>query len=316
MTLTYQYDQASQGTYLQSESQSFLLDPKIFVKDLTAQTVIFTHLNNATIDYLTNPSEQIFYLSQPLFTLIQKAHTDGLLARSLTNNWKMMPTKYPFMLGEVQFQFFNNDDYYYGAGVLLFTQQDGPQFGYCDTFESKGLHKNRIKKWKKAFKAAELDVLLLGQSLKNQKPTMGFKPYLKELTAQLTKQIPLEIALSPFNPPMISEINQIAKNANRQLILSPKMARLLNHFDPWTVYYTTENINGAENLQVVSAKEITAHPENYLVQSALINLADAIQLTTPITVDGLTIMQNQGLSESQLVEFINYINAKETHILD
>ena len=111
---------------------------------------------------------------------------------------KIIPYTFAQMFDDISVTALSNDDGFFGSYVLLF--DDGQQkIGYAPRFITQGWHKKRLKKWKKAFKDAQLTQLIL--SSKITQPASQALPDLSHYQQVLMADKPQDLLIkgNPFS---------------------------------------------------------------------------------------------------------------------
>ncbi len=182
------------------------------------------------------------------------------------------------------------------GAVSLLLEHEGKALGYTGRFITRGAHKKRIKKWKKAFQTAKLDLLLLDSAALQTSEvfvsnTKKFKRFLTDLSPT---DLPA-LKLSKLAPEEILEYQEIAKQAGRTLLLAPDLAilaKLLFPFDDFTAITST-------NLKLAEEK-----PEKFIMQAEMTKQATVVYNKDSIK-DIDVIAADQ--SESELKEVVHVI---------
>lgn len=276
--------------------QTIRLDPKENVASTAEDIYLFTHLSTDLLQILADKRRKnLVYLPQMLLKQLQKLVQAGFIRPLNFRKIKCYPYNYPVQIADLWVTAFPSDDGLNGA-VSLLLEHEGKAFGYTGRFITRGAHKKRIKKWKKAFQTAKLDLLLLDSAALQTSEvfvsnTKKFKRFLANLS---TTDLPA-LKLSELAPEEILEYQEIAKQAGRTLLLAPDLAilaKLLFPFDDFTAATPT-------NLKLATEK-----PEKFIIQAGIAK-QDTIIYNKDSIKDIDVIAADQ--SESELKEVVHVI---------
>lgn len=273
--------------------------------------VILTHLDFDTLDLLANYSNASpIFMSFELFKLIQKLIKVGLL-QHVQADLKILPYNFPTKLGDIQIFAFSNDDGQFGSLALTAQSHQG-SLGYCDSFYSRGNHKKRIKKWKKAFREKQVDTLVLGSKIasfpgqKNVLSENGMQEMLQKFISKNPPDQPLTALLSPFDPERLHRYDKTAKQNDRPIIWDKNYLQLLQAFYPFDEFFSATKLpNQAQSIVVQIEQSQQLKKFTTFLDPALLH---------PNSVDiiGLIYQKNLcALSQADLNEFVSYVAARQ-----
>lgn len=257
---------------------------------------MFTHLSTDLLQILADKRRKnLVYLPQMLLKQLQKLVQAGFIRPLNFRKIKCYPYNYPVQISDLWVTAFPSDDGLNGA-VSLLLEHEGKALGYTGRFITRGAHKKRIKKWKKAFQTAKLDLLLLDSAALQTSEV--FVSNTKKFKRFLTNLSPTDLPalkLSKLAPEEILEYQEIAKQAGRTLLLAPDLAilaKLLFPFDDFTAITPT-------NLKLAEEK-----PEKFIMQAEMTKQATVVYNKDSIK-DIDVIAADQ--SESELKEVVHVI---------
>lgn len=290
-TITADIFSTPQGTTITTPTGQIILDPQRGADCSQAKLIIITSLTIDSVLFDPQPLPCPLYVSQELFTLLQKLAATDLLP-PLKHHLKIIPYTYPLYHDGWAITVKANEDGLYGALVLLLTGPDQQKIGYCFRFDQGGIHNKRIKKWKKWLKASNISYLLLGQSMFSNEPTplmtyRGWQKHLTKLLAATTTTTTFAI-----NPWKIDQLLQLAKTAQQHhfnVTWQPQLA-------PVIAYYQAHSFVAPENI---------AEPTANLVQVTTQPDWDFRQQTSPNILNQLAI-QPQQLGPADQQQFMTY----------
>ena len=271
----------NEGSICLESKQTIILDPKEKVAFTTGDVYLFTHLSTDLLRILADKRRKnLVYLPQMLLKQLQKLVQAGFIRPLNFRKIKCYPYNYPVQISDLWVTAFPSDDGLNGA-VSLLLEHEGKALGYTGRFITRGAHKKRIKKWKKAFQTSEVFV----------SNTKKFKRFLTDLSPT---DLPA-LKLSKLAPEEILEYQEIAKQAGRTLLLAPDLAilaKLLFPFDDFTAITST-------NLKLAEEK-----PEKFIMQAEMTKQATVVYNKDSIK-DIDVIAADQ--SESELKEVVHVI---------
>ena len=286
----------NEGSICLESKQTIILDPQAQVAFTTGEVYLFTHLSTDLLRILADKRRKnLVYLPQMLLKQLQKLVQAGFIRPLNFRKIKCYPYNYPVQISDLWVTAFPSDDGLNGA-VSLLLEHEGKALGYTGRFITRGAHKKRIKKWKKAFQTAKLDLLLLDSAALQTSEvfvsnTKKFKRFLTDLSPT---DLPA-LKLSKLAPEEILEYQEIAKQAGRTLLLAPDLAilaKLLFPFDDFTAITST-------NLKLAEEK-----PEKFIMQAEMTKQATVVYNKDSIK-DIDVIAADQ--SESELKEVVHVI---------
>lgn len=256
--------------------------------------IIITRLSKETLLLLATDNHPLIYMSQNLLTLLQRLNHENFIKLNLTNV-KVLPYTYKEeIFSGVNITAFNNDDDLYGSIAILIDDHEN-KIGYVSKFNTSGLHKKRIKIWKKIFNTNSLDTLIIGHK-ENAKNYLSKNGAIKNFEKDLLKGSNIKLNLTFFDPEQLIRFDTIAKKNNYQIAWPKKYLNLINYFkslnfeDKITIDQTVPSIHFTEELQTS-------------LDSASLMLYDLEQNYYCCT-------------EPEFKEILNYINAKSNIIID
>lgn len=297
------------GVYLTEQQTTLGIDT--FEIDESVNYLIFTHLQEETLNFLTTKSCEIpVYLSQNLYWLLQKLVRFKFIA-PLSITCHVLPYSYQVRLGNFKVTAFNSDDGLYGAIALLIENQKQQKIGYSGALSSIGAHKKRLKTWKKALHDSQLDVLLVDNALQadkhdNLSEVNLQKALLKLLTQQTT---PISAIFSPWNPERLYRYHQTALSVGWKIIFAKNYANLLHALYPFETFYVSFD-STQENLKQIPVTSKT------ILQQTKFDTA-TVQFVDPVIEDYLhntrldAYLQTDliGLGRAEFNELIRYLDA-------
>lgn len=305
----------ARGLILKSSIKKIIIDSDI--ENASAfKDIVITHLSLDTLNIIENNSNQYrrINLSYDLMLLLQKLWRYNIIKKpNVMPKFRILPSRYEATLGlEFKITAYDSDDGLPGSiAIIIEDMSTGEKLGYVPNFITQGQHKNRIKKWKRAFRDAHLTQFTSFNSNINKNTNLTNVSYSeKEFKARVTELLPetekLKLFFSPFNPERLLEINKIATQNNYQIIWQPTTANLLHYYFPNDDFYTTsDNSLEKDHLINVNKQELN---ENNLIQEQPNNLI-AQDLR-----NYLKIFRNT-LPQSDFLDIIKMIHAQETYMI-
>lgn len=274
-----------------------LTDANIYIDDYnensSTDVIIITRLTEKTLRLLTNDSHPLIYMSQDLLTLLQRLTHEEFLKLNL-NNIKVLPYTYKVEISKhVSITAFNNDDDLFGSIALLIEDNEN-KIGYVSKFNTIGIHKKRIKTWKKIFNTNSLNTLIIGHK-ESSKNFLSKNGAIKNFEKDLLKKSNVTLNLTFFDPEQLIRFDSIAKKNHYQILWPEKYLNLINYFkslnfeDSITIEQNTPSIHIIDEVQ----------PS---IDSALSMLNDLEQ-------------NYHSCTEPEFKEILNYINAKTNIII-
>lgn len=305
----------ARGLILKSSIKKIIIDSDI--ENASAfKDIVITHLSLDTLNIIENNSNQYrrINLSYDLMLLLQKLWRYNIIKKpNVMPKFRILPSRYEATLGlEFKITAYDSDDGLPGSiAIIIEDMSTGEKLGYVPNFITQGQHKNRIKKWKRAFRDAHLTQFTSFNSNINKNTNLTNVSYSeKEFKARVTELLPetekLKLFFSPFNPERLLEINKIATQNSYQIIWQPTTANLLHYYFPNDDFYTTsDNSLEKDHLINVNKQELN---ENNLIQEQPNNLI-AQDLR-----NYLKIFRNT-LPQSDFSDIIKMIHAQETYMI-
>lgn len=229
--------QTKNVTFKLADDQTLWLDPPRNATLKAKDIVLFTHLSTDMLELLNQPQTSLLYLPQELLKLLQKLAWQKRITPLVLDKLKCYPYHYSVSLTtELSVTAFPSDDGFLGATSLLLKTKTST-LGYSGRFITQGPHKNRIKKWKKSFQQADIDLFLLdSRALQSKKPFNSSAKNLTRFFNQLPETSLPAFKLSPFAPEKtLFYLANTAKNG-RTLLLDREDAKLLHALDPFTEF--------------------------------------------------------------------------------
>ncbi|KRN88779.1 hypothetical protein [Ligilactobacillus ceti] len=310
MTLTIKKHPQTQGNAFYNEENEICLicDPKTLPKTFQHIPVVITFLQPETSALVTDPTiTNPLYLPQELYTILQKAAKFALKA-PLNQQIKILPYGYAQKIAHLKITAERTDDLNSDAIVLL-VQTATQTIGYAATFSKNGLHKSRIKKWKKHFKQAQLDQLVLADTFFQNEENTIFNPnqILKQVKNELSNAQTDEILTFsvPFaNLALLSQIKVISTQTERKLVLTPAYAGLLRHFYP----YDEDFIASAPDDDNLTT--YLQQPDRYFFQAELLQqpAREILNVSAPV--------HSAPITQAELNDLVKYVAPKELLILE
>lgn len=297
LTILPHHDQ--KGISLKAK-QTLVLDPAFNEDYKTTDILLFTHLSADLLALLADKKRtNRVFLPQMLHKQLQKLQRTQVIEPLYWDNIKCFVYGYPISIGDFFVTAYLSDDGLNGAISLLLEYHD-KKIGYTGHFITQGLHKKRIKKWKKELQSSQLDLLLLDsanlqQAARFTTNAKKFKRFLQNLTPE---ELPA-VKLSYLAPEMIVDYHNNALKNGRTLLLDQTYATLAKQlfpFDDFTVA-TTENLALA-----------VAHPDKFILQAGIAENNTTIYNKDEV----LSLKQFTGdQTTSELKEFVHVIKPQK-----
>ncbi|KRL04209.1 hypothetical protein [Liquorilactobacillus oeni] len=206
---------------------------------------LLTYFSSANLRalYQASPCE-IFYVGFDFFVLLQKMQRFGLIPQ-LNAKLKIIPEGYPQQFKKLQISVYKNDDTIYGSLSLIIKHKKTNTL-YCNFFTQNGMHKKRVKNWKKAAKQLPIANLIIGSEMlispSAQLPAseVGLQKHFRKVLERLQPDQMTKIVLSPWNPERLYHFNEIANGYDITIIWQPSFSHLLHYFYPHETFTTTK----------------------------------------------------------------------------
>lgn len=222
-----------ENKFVETDEAIIFFDNYINVDSPKEKFVIISHLSADNLAYLqqaTLPAKT--FVSQNLFLLLQKLTKFELIA-NLNLDLKVLPYGFAVPVADLKITALNNDDGLCGS-IALYLEHDYQKLGYVAKFDIHGIHKKRIKAWKKFFSQQKLDYLILGYQDRDDSDnylskTGQLKNIEKTLEQADSTQIYLE--MTPFDPEQLVKIDDLAHRLDYQIKWLPGYAELISYFN-------------------------------------------------------------------------------------
>ncbi|MFT9097679.1 hypothetical protein [Liquorilactobacillus sp.] len=235
------------------------------------ERVFITHYSENNIQALRTADKNVrFYLSQELYTLIQKLIRFGFIAK-LQNQPKIIPAQYTQKIAGLEITAYKNDDSLFGSLVFLINSTNKSIF-YCHSFTNKGAHNKRIKNWKKIIRKEQPIVFYLDTKMytNNSSPVIseaGIQKQFGKFIAHLPADAHAKVRFSALNPERLAKYNETAKEHNTLIIWQEDYAKFLSFFFPNEEFLTSlpKDKENLRNIRQISTKFVlTASSDNYV----------------------------------------------------
>ena len=221
-----------ENKFVETDEAIIFFDNYINVDSPKEKFVIISHLSADNLAYLqqaTLPAKT--FVSQNLFLLLQKLTKFELIA-NLNLDLKVLPYGFAVSVVDSKITALNSDDGLWGS-MALYLEHDHQKLGYVAKFDIHGIHKKRIKAWKKFFSQQKLDYLILGYQDRDDSDnylskTGQLKNIEKTLEQADSTQIYLE--MTPFDPEQLVKIDDLAHRLDYQIKWLPGYAELISYF--------------------------------------------------------------------------------------
>ncbi|AOO73797.1 hypothetical protein [Ligilactobacillus salivarius] len=293
-----------ENKFVETDEAIIFFDNYINVDSPKEKFVIISHLSADNLAYLqqaTLPAKT--FVSQNLFLLLQKLTKFELIA-NLNLDLKVLPYGFAVPVADLKITALNNDDGLWGS-IALYLEHDHQKLGYVAKFDIHGIHKKRIKAWKKFFSQQKLDYLILGYQDRDDSDnylskTGQLKNIEKTLEQADSTQIYLE--MTPFDPEQLVKIDDSAHRLDYQIKWLPGYAELISYFK-----------------QLDFKEDSPAATDKTLIQrEAQAHITDDLTISSPLLAeDGkIDFMNNFAYpTEAELKEILKYIAAKQVYFV-
>ncbi|URI12224.1 hypothetical protein [Ligilactobacillus salivarius] len=293
-----------ENKFVETDEAIIFFDNYINVDSPKEKFVIISHLSADNLAYLqqaTLPAKT--FVSQNLFLLLQKLTKFELIA-NLNLDLKVLPYGFAVPVADLKITELNNDDSLWGS-IALYLEHDHQKLGYVAKFDIHGIHKKRIKAWKKFFSQQKLDYLILGYQDRDDSDnylskTGQLKNIEKTLEQADSTQIYLE--MTPFDPEQLVKIDDLAHRLDCQIKWLPGYAELISYFK-----------------QLDFKEDSPAATDKTLIQrEAQAHITDDLTISSPLLAeDGkIDFMNNFAYpTEAELKEILKYIAAKQVYFV-
>lgn len=293
-----------ENKFVETDETIIFFDNYINVDSPKEKFVIISHLSADNLAYLqqaTLPAKT--FVSQNLFLLLQKLTKFELIA-NLNLDLKVLPYGFAVSVVDSKITALNSDDGLWGS-MALYLEHDHQKLGYVTKFDIHGIHKKRIKAWKKFFSQQKLDYLILGYQDRDDSDnylskTGQLKNIEKTLEQADSTQIYLE--MTPFDPEQLVKIDDLAHRLDYQIKWLPGYAELISYFK-----------------QLDFKESSSSTMDKILIQREFqpYTSADLVISSPLLTKDGkIDFTKNFAYpTEAELKEILKYIAAKQVYFV-
>ncbi|WP_274355677.1 hypothetical protein [Ligilactobacillus salivarius] len=293
-----------ENKFVETDEAIIFFDNYINVDSPKEKFVVISHLSADNLAYLqqaTLPAKT--FVSQNLFLLLQKLTKFELIA-NLNLDLKVLPYGFAVPVADLKITALNNDDGLWGS-IALYLEHDHQKLGYIAKFDIHGIHKKRIKAWKKFFSQQKLDYLILGYQDRDDSDnylskTGQLKNIEKTLEQADSTQIYLE--MTPFDPEQLVKIDDLAHRLDYQIKWLPGYAELISYFK-----------------QLDFKESSSSTMDKILIQREFqpYTSADLVISSPLLTKDGkIDFTKNFAYpTEAELKEILKYIAAKQVYFV-
>ena len=293
-----------ENKFVETDEAIIFFDNYINVDSPKEKFVIISHLSADNLAYLqqaTLPAKT--FVSQNLFLLLQKLSKFELIA-NLNLDLKVLPYGFAVSVADSKITTLNSDDGLWGS-MALYLEHDHQKLGYVAKFDIHGIHKKRIKAWKKFFSQQKLDYLILGYQDRDDSDnylskTGQLKNIEKTLEQANSTQIYLE--MTPFDPEQLVKIDDLAHRLDYQIKWLPGYAELISYFKQLDF----KDGSPAATDKTLIQREAQAH------------ITDDLTISSPLLAeDGKIDFMNNFAdpTEAELKEILKYIAAKQVYFV-
>lgn len=293
-----------ENKFVETDETIIFFDNYINIDSPKEKFVIIIHLSADNLAYLqqaTLPAKT--FVSQNLFLLLQKLTKFELIA-NLNLDLKVLPYGFAVSVADSKITALNSDDGLWGS-MALYLEHDHQKLGYVAKFDIHGIHKKRIKAWKKFFSQQKLDYLILGYQDRDDSDnylskTGQLKNIEKTLEQADSTQIYLE--MTPFDPEQLVKIDDLAHRLDYQIKWLPGYAELISYF---------KQLDFKEGSPAATDKTL-------IQREAQAHIADDLTISSPLLAeDGkIDFMNNFAYpTEAELKEILKYIAAKHVYFV-
>lgn len=293
-----------ENKFVETDEAIIFFDNYINIDSPKEKFVIISHLSADNLAYLqqaTLPAKT--FVSQNLFLLLQKLTKFELIA-NLNLDLKVLPYGFAVSVADSKITALNSDDGLWGS-MALYLEHDHQKLGYVAKFDIHGIHKKRIKAWKKFFSQQKLDYLILGYQDRDDSDnylskTGQLKNIEKTLEQADSTQIYLE--MTPFDPEQLVRIDDLAHRLDYQIKWLPGYAELISYF---------KQLDFKEGSPAATDKTL-------IQREAQAHIADDLTISSPLLAeDGkINFMNNFAYpTEAELKEILKYIAAKHVYFV-
>lgn len=293
-----------ENKFVETDEAIIFFDNYINVDSPKEKFVIISHLSADNLAYLqqaTLPAKT--FVSQNLFLLLQKLTKFELIA-NLNLDLKVLPYGFAVSVADSKITALNSDDGLWGS-MALYLEHDHQKLGYVAKFDIHGIHKKRIKAWKKFFSQQKLDYLILGYQDRDDSDNYLSKTgQLKniEKTLEQADSTQFYLEMTPFDPEQLIKIDDLAHRLDYQIKWLPGYAELISYFKQLDF----KDGSPAATDKTLIQREAQAH------------ITDDLTISSPLLAeDGkIDFMNNFAYpTEAELKEILKYIAAKQVYFV-
>ncbi len=293
-----------ENKFVEIDEAIIFFDNYINVDSPKEKFVIISHLSADNLAYLqqaTLPAKT--FVSQNLFLLLQKLTKFELIA-NLNLDLKVLPYGFAVPVADSKITALNSDDGLWGS-MALYLEHDHQKLGYVAKFDIHGIHKKRIKAWKKFFSQQKLDYLILGYQDRDDSDNYLSKTgQLKniEKTLEQADSTQFYLEMTPFDPEQLVKIDDLAHRLDYQIKWLPGYAELISYFKQLDF----KDGSPAATDKTLIQREAQAH------------ITDDLTISSPLLAeDGkIDFMNNFAYpTEAELKEILKYIAAKQVYFV-
>ena len=290
--------------FVKTDEAIIFFDNYINVDSPKEKFVVISHLSADNLVYLqqaTLPAKT--FVSQNLFLLLQKLTKFELIA-NLNLDLKVLPYGFAVSVADSKITALNSDDGLWGS-MALYLEHDHQKLGYVAKFDIHGIHKKRIKAWKKFFSQQKLDYLILGyQDRDDNDNYLSKNGQLKniEKTLEQADSTQFYLEMTPFDPEQLVKIDDLAHRLDYQIKWLPGYAELISYFKQLDF----KDGSPAATDKTLIQREAQAH------------ITDDLTISSPLLAeDGkIDFMNNFAYpTEAELKEILKYIAAKQVYFV-
>lgn len=293
-----------ENKFVETDEAIIFFDNYINVDSPKEKFVVISHLSADNLAYLrqvTLPAKT--FVSQNLFLLLQKLTKFELIA-NLNLDLKVLPYGFAVSVVDSKITALNSDDGLWGS-MALYLEHDHQKLGYVAKFDIHGIHKKRIKAWKKFFSQQKLDYLILGYQDRDDSDNYLSKTgQLKniEKTLEQADSTQFYLEMTPFDPEQLIKIDDLAHRLDYQIKWLPGYAELISYFKQLDF----KDGSPAATDKTLIQREAQAH------------ITDDLTISSPLLAeDGkIDFMNNFAYpTEAELKEILKYIAAKQVYFV-
>lgn len=293
-----------ENKFVETDEAIIFFDNYINVDSPKEKFVVISHLSADNLAYLqqaTLPAKT--FVSQNLFLLLQKLTKFELIA-NLNLDLKVLPYGFAVPVADSKITALNSDDGLWGS-MALYLEHDHQKLGYVAKFDIHGIHKKRIKAWKKFFSQQKLDYLILGYQDRDDSDNYLSKTgQLKniEKTLEQADSTQFYLEMTPFDPEQLVKIDDLAHRLDYQIKWLPGYAELISYFKQLDF----KDGSPAATDKTLIQREAQAH------------ITDDLTISSPLLAeDGKIDFMNNFAdpTEAELKEILKYIAAKQVYFV-